>query len=95
MIHGVGGASGFVAGARFYLGEDERVVRLVAQHEVHFAAALCAEIAAQDFAAVPAEIFLRELFSAATERVTRVRVRVPPGGPGEKTGDGLDKAHAA
>ena len=94
-IHGVGGTSRIVARARFYLGEDERVFRDVAEHEVHFAAALCAEIAAENFAAVLAEIALREPFAAASEGMARISGRVPPGEPGEKTGDGLDKAHVA
>ena len=92
-IHGVGGAALVVAGARFHLGEDERVPGDVAQHEVHFAAALCAEVAVENFAGVLAEIALREPFAAPAERMPRVSGRVPPGEPGEKTGDGLDKAH--
>ena len=72
-IHGVGGASAFVAGARLYLGEDERLFRDVTEHEVHLAAALCAEVAAEDFAAVLAEIFFREPFAAPPEGVARVR----------------------
>jgi len=93
-IHRVGGSAFLVAGARLHLGEDERVLRDVAADEIDFTAALRAEIAVENLAAVPAEMFLREPFSASSERMARIRGRVPPGEPGEKTGDGLDKAHA-
>ncbi len=92
-IHGIGGAASLVAGARFHLGENQCVLRDVAQHEVHLSPALRPEVPVKDFAAVFAEIALRELLAAPAECVARVSGRVPPGEPGEKTGDGLDKAH--
>ena len=92
-IHGIGGASTFVARAGLHFGKDERVFRDVSADEVHLTPTLRAEIAVKDFAPVLAEIFLRELLAAPAERVAGIRARVPPGGPGEKSGDGLDKAH--
>lgn len=92
-IHGVGRAAIRISRARFHLGEDERVLHDVPQDEVHLSPTLRAEVPVKDFAAVLAEIFFCEPFAAPAECVARIRGRVPPGGPGEKSGDGLDKAH--
>ena len=94
-IHRIGGPAIFVAAAGFHLGEDERVLRNVAADEIDFAAAFRTEVAVENLVAVPAEKSLRELFSAPPERMARVSGRTLPAEPGEKTGDGLDKAHAA
>lgn len=94
-VHRIGGAASLVTGARFHFGKDERVVRLVPQHEVHLSPALRAEVAVKDLAAFPTQELLGELLAAAAQRVARVRARVPPGGREEKSGDESEKAHAS